>query len=200
MRHPTLPAWLQGAEREEHPTCARGRAPRTEGGRTPHGSATPVGVNPSDSAVTLEQVRRLSRFLDTSIPLPGGMRVGWDAVLGLVPGFGDGAGALLSSYIVVQAARLGASRSVLLRMVGNVGVEAMVGAVPFLGDLFDAAFKANVRNVRLLEQYLAAPGTAKRASRAWLVGIVLLLVGLFALAAVLAVLLLRALWGWLQPG
>jgi Domain of unknown function (DUF4112) len=157
-------------------------------------------VKPSDSAATLEQVRRLSRFLDTSIPLPGGMRVGWDAVLGLIPGFGDGAGAVLSSFIVLQAARLGASRSVLLRMVGNVGLEALVGAVPFLGDLFDAAFKANVRNVRLLEQHMAAPGAAKRASMGWLVGLAVLLVGLLVLAAVLALLLLRALWGWLPRG
>ena len=152
-------------------------------------------MKPSDSVATLEQLRRLSRLLDTSIPLPGGMRIGWDAVLGLIPGFGDGAGAVLSSFIVVQAARLGASRTVLLRMVGNVAVEALVGAVPFLGDVFDAAFKANVRNVRLLEQHLASPGRAHAASKGWVVGVGVLLVGLFALAGVLAFLLLRALVG-----
>ena len=150
-------------------------------------------MTPSDSAATLEQVRRLARTLDNSIPLPGGVRIGWDAVLGLIPGVGDGAGAVLSSFIVIQAARLGASRSVLTRMVGNVGLEALLGAVPFLGDLFDAAFKANVRNVRLLEQHLAAPGRTQRASTGWVVGLVVVLVGLFVLAGVLAVLLLRAL-------
>jgi hypothetical protein len=150
-------------------------------------------VTPSDSAATLEQVRRLARTLDTSIPLPGGIRIGWDAVLGLIPGVGDGAGAVLSSFIVIQAARLGASRSVLTRMVGNVALEALLGAVPFLGDLFDAAFKANVRNVRLLEQHLAAPGRTQRASTGWVVGLVVVLVGLFVLAGVLALLLLRAL-------
>ena len=157
-------------------------------------------MKPSDSAASLEQLRRLSRLLDTSIPLPFGARIGWDAVLGLITGFGDGAGAVLSSFIVVQAARLGAPGAVLLRMVGNVAVEALVGAVPFLGDVFDAAFKANVRNVRLLEQHLAAPGTARRVSRGWVVGVVLLLVVLFALAGALALLLLRALWGLLTGG
>ncbi|MBF5041822.1 DUF4112 domain-containing protein [Aggregicoccus sp. 17bor-14] len=142
----------------------------------------------------LRQVQKLAYLLDSSIPLPGGASVGWDAIIGLVPGLGDGAGAVLSTFIVMQAARLGAPGSVLLRMVGNVGIEALVGAVPFLGDLFDAAFKANVRNVRLLEQHLAAPGAARRASFGWLVGIAALLVGVLVLGAVLAVVLLAALW------
>ena len=141
----------------------------------------------------LDQVRRLARQLDTSIQLPGGLRIGWDAVLGLIPGVGDWAGALLSSYIVLQAVRLGASREVLLRMVGNVGLEALVGAVPFLGDIFDAAWRANTRNVRLLEEHLASPTAARRASKAWVLGIVVLLVALLTLATTLAVLALRAL-------
>ncbi|HLM44022.1 MAG TPA: DUF4112 domain-containing protein, partial [Myxococcaceae bacterium] len=124
---------------------------------------------------------------------PGGFQVGWDAVLGLVPVVGDWAGALLSSYIVLQAVRLGASREVLLRMVGNVAVEALAGSVPFLGDVFDAAWKANTRNVRLLEDHLAAPTATRRASRAWVLGIMVLLVALLALAVTLAVLGVRAL-------
>ncbi|MFY0573751.1 DUF4112 domain-containing protein [Cystobacter fuscus] len=148
--------------------------------------------SPADSA-SLDQVRHLARQLDTSIQLPGGMRVGWDAVLGLVPVVGDWAGALLSCYIIWQGVRLGASREVLLRMVGNVGVEALVGAVPFLGDVFDAAWKANIRNVRLLENHLAAPIATRRASRGWVLGIVLLLVAVLALAVTLAVLAVRAL-------
>jgi hypothetical protein len=147
---------------------------------------------PADSA-SLEQVRRLARQLDTSIQLPGGMRIGWDAILGLVPGVGDWAGALLSSYIILQAVRLGASREVLLRMVGNVALETLVGAVPFLGDVFDAAWRANTRNVRLIEEHLAAPTTARRASRAWVIGVGVFLVALIVLVTTLAVLTLRAL-------
>jgi hypothetical protein len=156
-------------------------------------SPLPAPVNSPADPASLEQVRRLARGLDTSIQLPGGFKVGWDAVLGLVPVVGDWAGALLSSYIVLQAVRLGASREVLLRMVGNVAVEALVGAVPFLGDVFDAAWKANTRNVRLLEDHLAAPTATRRASRAWVLGIVVLLVALVALTVTLAVLGVRAL-------
>ncbi|WP_395845763.1 DUF4112 domain-containing protein [Cystobacter fuscus] len=148
--------------------------------------------SPADSA-SIEQVRRLARQLDTSIRLPGGFQIGWDAVLGLVPVVGDWAGALLSCYIIWQAVRLGVSREVLLRMVGNVAVESLVGAVPFLGDVFDAAWKANMRNVRLLENHLAAPIATRRASRAWVLGIGVLLVALLALAVTLAVLAVRAL-------
>ncbi len=142
---------------------------------------------------SLAQVRRLSQLLDNSIPLPGGMRVGWDAVIGLVPGVGDTVGMLLSSYIVVQALRLGAPAPVLVRMLGNVALEALVGAVPLLGDVFDAAFKANVRNVRLLEQHVGAPMATRRASSAWVLGIVAALVVLLGLVVGLAVLAVRGL-------
>ncbi|WP_434390915.1 DUF4112 domain-containing protein [Melittangium boletus] len=155
-------------------------------------------MTPAAEQEALARVRRLARTLDNSIPLPGGYRIGWDAVLGLVPGLGDGAGALLSAYIVLQAVRLGASRSVLARMVGNVALETVVGAVPVFGDVFDAAFKANARNARLLEAHLAAPGATRRASLAWLVGIGVLLVGVFVLGVVLTVLVVRALLSALQ--
>jgi hypothetical protein len=155
-------------------------------------------MSPPTDPAPLTQVRRLAQMLDNSIPLPGGYRIGWDAVLGLIPGLGDGAGALLSTYIVLQAVRLGASREVLVRMLGNVAVEALVGAVPFLGDFFDAAFKANVRNVRLLEGHLANPGTARRASRAWVIGVVVALLAFLTLAIVLAVLTVRGLLSLFQ--
>jgi hypothetical protein len=150
-------------------------------------------VKTTPDNASLAQVRRLSQLLDNSIPLPGGMRVGWDAVIGLVPGVGDTVGMLLSSYIVVQALRLGAPAPVLVRMLGNVALEALVGAVPLLGDVFDAAFKANVRNVRLLEQHVGAPMATRRASSAWVLGIVAALVVLLGLVVGLAVLAVRGL-------
>src|SRR4051812_43943476 len=89
--------------------------------------------------------RRLARvawLLDNSIRIPGSkFRIGLDAILGLIPGIGDVLGVLLSSYIVREAARLGAPPSVLLRMAFNVAVEGIVGIVPFVGDVFDAAWK-----------------------------------------------------------
>lgn len=143
----------------------------------------------------LDRLRGLARQLDSSIPLPFGARVGWDAVLGLVPGIGDGAGAVLSAIVVMEAARRGAPVPVLMRMVGNVAVEAVVGAIPLVGDVFDAAWKANLRNVALLEQHLAAPGPTGEQSR-FLVGAVLVLlvavlVGGLVLAAVVLTLIAR---------
>jgi len=84
-----------------------------------------------------------------------GLRFGWDPILGLVPGIGDSVAAALAAWVVAEAARLGAPRPLLLRMALNVGIDLVVGAVPLVGDLFDAAFKANLRNVRLLERHLA---------------------------------------------
>lgn len=75
-------------------------------------------------------------------------------MIGLVPVAGDIAGVLLSTYIVVQAARLGAGKGLLARMALNVAIEGLAGMVPLAGDVFDAWWKANQRNVRLLEKWL----------------------------------------------
>ncbi len=125
--------------------------------------------------------RRLGRFawlLDNSIRLPGlKYRIGIDAIVGLIPGFGDLFGVLLSSYLVREAARVGAPRSMLVRMALNVAVEGVIGMIPILGDVFDAVWKANQRNFALLETYLDNPGRARRSTR-WFV--ILLMLGLSA--------------------
>ncbi|HYJ78007.1 MAG TPA: DUF4112 domain-containing protein [Longimicrobiaceae bacterium] len=152
--------------------------------------------DPAASTGELRRLDALAYLLDNSIPIPGtGRRVGLDALIGLVPGVGDAAGALLSSYIVVEGARLGAPPAVLLRMVLNVGVEAVAGALPFAGDLFDAWWKANDRNVRLLRRTVRAPDAARRSSLAVLVGVLALLLVVLGGAAVLAFLALQALVG-----
>lgn len=89
------------------------------------------------------RLKRVAWLLDSAIPLAGGYRIGLDGLIGLVPGLGDVVAALLSSYIVVEAARLRVPASVLLRMGLNVALELIIGAVPVAGDLFDIAFKAN---------------------------------------------------------
>ena len=141
-------------------------------------------------------MRALAKLLDEAIRLPGtNIRVGLDAVLGLIPGAGDVAGALLSGVVLMRAAGLGAPSPVLARMVGNVAIDALVGAVPLLGDLFDIGWKANTRNVRLLERYLETPVAATRSSRAVVAGLLLLLVLAVAGGVALAILLVRALIG-----
>jgi hypothetical protein len=144
-----------------------------------------------------ERLARLAWLLDSSIPIPGtSFSIGLDALIGLVPVAGDLVGVLLSGYIVREAAALGASRSILARMALNVAVEGLVGMIPFAGDIFDAAFKANQRNVRLLNAYLDQPARTTRASWGFLLGLSLALLALFFVILVTGVLLARWIWSW----
>jgi hypothetical protein len=103
------------------------------------------------------RIQRLAFWLDDRFRIPGTRRrVGLDGLIGFVPGLGDVATTLVSPYIVVEAWRIGVPVTKLGRMGLNVGVDAMLGAVPLLGDLFDMAWKANQRNVRLLLDHLEA--------------------------------------------
>lgn len=147
---------------------------------------------------TLARARALARLLDTSLRVPGTrFRFGLDPIMGLIPGIGDLAGVIFSSAILLSAARLGVPGATLLRMGLNVGIEAVVGLVPILGDLFDAGWRANVRNVALIDAHLADPQRSGRRDRRWLLvvatGIVLLLIAIVAAGAWLVILALRAL-------
>jgi hypothetical protein len=138
------------------------------------------------------KLERLAWLLDSSIPIPGTrFSIGLDALIGLVPFLGDLGGVLLSTYIVGEAARLGASRSVLARMVFNVAVEGLAGLVPLAGDVFDAAWKANQRNVRLLAAWLEHPARAERSSALFVTGLGLALLATAAVPVALTYALLR---------
>lgn len=111
----------------------------------------------------LERLDRLSRLLDTAIAVPGtSIRLGADAAIGLVPGIGDLVTTLISAYIIREAHRLGAPRHLILRMVGNVALDGLIGAIPLAGDVFDVLWRANRRNVRLLRDHLAREGVTSR--------------------------------------
>ncbi len=142
----------------------------------------------------IQRLRDLARIMDAAVRVPGtNVRFGLDALIGLIPGFGDVAGGLTTTYTILAARRLGAPGSVLVRMVWNVLIDAVVGAVPLLGDLFDIGFKANIRNVQLLDRFLASPGPTRRASRA-LVALLLALVFLIVLGSLaLTFIIVRAL-------
>lgn len=104
----------------------------------------------------VHHIRTFSELLDSRFSIPGTkIRFGLDAIIGLIPGFGDSIGGLLSALIILQSARLGVSRIVLVRMAINVIIEVIIGAVPFIGDIFDVAWKANIRNSNLLEKYIS---------------------------------------------
>lgn len=138
----------------------------------------------------------MARLLDSAFRVPGtNLRVGLDPIIGLIPGVGDLASGAFGAYVLVAAAQAGVSRTVLVRMLANLGIDALVGGVPLLGDLFDAGFKANNRNVALLEGALARPVETRRASRGFL-ALLLVLLGLVVVGGVVvAVLLVRWLVG-----
>lgn len=147
---------------------------------------------------SLAAVRRFAYWLDAGIRVPGtNLRFGLDPIIGLIPGIGDAAGAILAGWILVEAVRLGASRATLVRMAGNVALDAGLGAVPLIGDIFDFAWKANLRNVALLERHLAAPVRAQRADRSFVAlvicGLSVGAVGLLVLGVLLTLWMLRAL-------
>jgi len=121
----------------------------------------------------LQHVRFFSNLLDQCIVLPGGFRIGIDPIIGLIPGFGDILSMALSLYLVYQAALLGLRKRILLRMLGNVALEGLVGTFPVLGDVFDAVWKANIRNFRLIQLHYAPanPGRSKGKILLWILGV-----------------------------
>lgn len=146
-----------------------------------------------------KRVRVLAKLLDNSIAIPGtGWKIGLDPIVGLIPGIGDLIGAVLSGYIILEAARAEASAFTLMRMVTNVGIDTLLGAVPALGDVFDAAWKSNTRNVALLERHLATGETAvvgrKRGSVVAIVLILVALVIILGAGLALGIYVARLLW------
>lgn len=143
----------------------------------------------------MKRLRSLSKLLDSAIPLPGGYRIGLDGLVGLIPGIGDVAGGVASSYIIIESARLGATTTTLLRMVFNVLLESIIGIIPFVGDLFDFVWKANEKNMDLMEKQLnsAPPQTSPehRLKVTVIIILVILFAGIIALAYLGFLLLFR---------
>ncbi len=114
----------------------------------------------------------LAWLLDNSIPIPGtSWRVGVDALIGLVPGFGDVVSGGLGLLVVVRGAQLGLPGVVLARMLANVGLDLLTGLIPVLGDAFDAWYKSNLRNVDLVRRYSAEPSAPTTTSWVFLAGL-----------------------------
>jgi Domain of unknown function (DUF4112) len=129
----------------------------------------------------LERYRRLAHALDARWAIPGtGVRFGYDAVIGLFPGIGDALAALIGSYGLYVGWRLGAPPVVLIRMLLNLGMETVVGTLPILGDAFDILFRADLRNVALLDRWRDRPGETRRRSRWLLAGIAAALLAIVA--------------------
>lgn len=135
----------------------------------------------------LSEVETLAWLLDNSIPVPwtGGRRVGIDAIIGLVPVVGDLASGGIGLFVIWRASRLGLPKIVVARMLANLVLDVVIGAIPFIGDAFDLWFKANTRNLGLLRRHLERPERSTRGE--W--------IALIALVAVIAAVMVAL--GWL---
>lgn len=177
--------------REKREYTRRGRASR----RVAYADSGIGGADGRAPDPRLREVRFVARWLDEAFRIPGtDIRIGLDPLVGLFPGIGDVATTVAAAYVVVAAWRLGAPAVLVVRMGLNLALDALVGAVPLLGDLFDAGFKASTRNARLLETWLASPGETRRASVLLVAGVLL---GAFAVIAAVAFATLRlAAWAY----
>jgi uncharacterized protein DUF4112 len=107
----------------------------------------------------MERLDWIANLMDSAIVIPGTrISVGLDALIGLAPGIGDTVTTLISLWMVKEAHALGAPKHIILRMVGNVALDGVVGAVPLLGDAFDVMFRANRRNMKLLREHFEKEG------------------------------------------
>lgn len=158
------------------------------------GSAPPPSGDERERMRTA--VHHLAWLLDNAFEIPGTrFRIGLDPIIGLIPVVGDLIAMAIGGYIILLAARLAVPRAVIVRMLMNVGTDALVGAVPVVGDALDAAWRANAKNARLLDQALADPKASGRSSL-WvliLTAIVVLAIGIGGI--VLTVWLIRWLVG-----
>jgi hypothetical protein len=126
-------------------------------------SKSPQASLTSLQQARLSRIRWLSYLLDEQFGIPGTRyRIGLDGLLGLLPGVGDIIGTLLSVYVLFEAILIGVPKVTLLRMVANIALDTVVGAIPVLGDVFDVAWKANKKNAALLSAYLTSQGEEKR--------------------------------------
>ena len=113
------------------------------------------------------RIRALTRLLDTRWRIPGTKwRFGLDPLVGLIPGLGDVLTLCVSIWMLVEARRIGAPWAIMLGMIGNIALDFLVGEIPVVGDVFDFAFKAHVRNLALLEKWHARAATAAPATMA----------------------------------
>jgi uncharacterized protein DUF4112 len=145
-------------------------------------------MEPADSSVTIdESLERLAWLMDDFIRVPGlNWSFGLDALVGLIPGFGDTATSLASFYILASAVRYRVPKITMLRMGLNIGIDYLVGSLPLVGDLFDAWWKSNQKNIALLQKRATVSAEEARRGKLsdWLfVGVIILLLAGLALAA-----------------
>jgi hypothetical protein len=122
-------------------------------------AATGIQSYDPSTEQSLERLEALAKLMDSSFFVPGtSIRMGLDGIIGLVPVVGDLISGAISSYLIWEARRLGASRWVIGRMAANTLIDTTIGAIPIVGDAFDVVFRTNIRNLTLLRKHLARKG------------------------------------------
>ena len=155
---------------------------------------SPTNTSNKSQAASLRRLRRISHLLDNAIPIPGTKyRIGLDPILGLIPGGGDLVGSIFAGYVVFKSAQMGVPQETLLKMAANIVFDTVAGTVPVAGDLFDVAWKANVKNIELLDAHLGSPEQGKKAD--WLF-VAALLLGLILIVGSV-IFLSVMIFGWL---
>jgi hypothetical protein len=139
----------------------------------------------------LDRLRSLTRLMDQAFGVPGTKwRFGLDALFGLVPGLGDVAGGVIAVYALHVARQLRAPGVIQLHMLTNIAIDASVGTIPIIGDLFDFVFKAQTRNLALLDEWLQTPHATTKRSKRGLILVPVAIVVVFATLTILGVWLL----------
>jgi hypothetical protein len=147
----------------------------------------------------LSDLKKISDVMDRQFKGPFGWRFGWDGLLGLVPIVGDLVTNAISLYVVLRAAQTGVAPSVILRMGLNILIENLVDMIPFFGNLFDFFWKANSKNMVLVEKYHADPTRVRRNSKLVLAFTVALILATVLATIALSIFVLRALIVWVDP-
>lgn len=135
----------------------------------------------------LEGARNLARLLDDIVKIPGTrIGIGLDPILNLIPFAGDAVGTVMSAFLLVTALRMSVPKRVIARMMLNISIDALIGAIPALGQVFDFFWKANRKNFDLLEQYAIEPNKTMQQSTTVVAGVMLLVLLLLFIIVVSA--------------
>ena len=145
-----------------------------------------IGPSRAERFAAAEQrIGRVTRVLDELVSVPGTpIKLGLDPLIGLIPVVGDAVAALVGAWVILEASRFGIPRVVLGRMALNLAVDLGIGAIPLVGDAYDAFFRSNSRNLDLFRRHALDPDASTRGHQAFLVGLVLVVVGILWLALI----------------
>lgn len=137
----------------------------------------------------LVRLKLLSKRLDNNFIIPGTKyKIGLDPIIGAVPVIGDLIGALLSTYIMYSGIKMGVSRSIVAQMATNIALDFAIGWIPIIGDIFDIIWKANQRNVKLIEESIVVEEKESATANYMIIAglVIVLIVTIFVILAVIS--------------